>query len=70
MAPNQSDINMQTKAIAKRDNQIYKKSLSGISRAELAKEHNISRERIRQICNRLEAQLSKKNWPVTPKLGD
>lgn len=51
---------MQTKEIIKRNNQIYKKYLKGFTRAELAKEHNISSERIRQICNRLKAQLSKK----------
>lgn len=51
---------MKTQEIIKRNNQIYKKYLKGTTRAELAKEHHISSERIRQICNRLKRQLSKK----------
>jgi Mor family transcriptional regulator len=51
---------MQTEAIIKHNNQIYKKYLTGITRAEVAKEHNLSNERICQICNRLKGQLSKK----------
>ena len=50
---------MQTKAIIKRNNQIYKNYLAGKTRAELAREHNLSAERIRQICHRLQAKLSK-----------
>ena len=37
---------MQTIAIIKRNNQIYRKYLKGKTRTELAKEYNISRERI------------------------
>jgi len=50
---------LQTKAIIKRNYQIYKNYLAGKTRSELAKEHNLSSERIRQICNRLKMQLSK-----------
>ena len=50
---------MQTEEIIKRNNQIYKNYLEGKTRAELAKEHNLSGERIRQICNRLKARQSK-----------
>ena len=50
---------MQTEAIIKRNNQIYKNYLEGKTRAELASEHNISPERIRQICNWLKMQRAK-----------
>ena len=50
---------MQTKAIIKRNNRIYKNYLEGKTRSELAREHNLSPERIRQICNRLKMQRSK-----------
>jgi Mor family transcriptional regulator len=52
-------INDATKAIAKRNNRIYKNYLEGKTRTELANEHNLSPERIRQICNRLKMQRSK-----------
>lgn len=44
---------MQPEDIIKRNNQIYKKYLKGIKRAELAKEHNLSTTRISQICDKL-----------------
>ena len=52
---------MQSAAIKKRNDQIYKKRIAGITLAELAKEHNLSNERIRQICNRLKMRLSKRD---------
>ena len=55
---------MQTIAIIKRNNQMYRKYLKGKTRTELAKEYNLSRERIRLICDRLEVQLSKNHPPL------
>jgi hypothetical protein len=55
---------MQTEAIIKRNNQIYENYREGKTRSELAKEHNLSRERIRQICNRLKMQREKTTGSV------